>query len=150
MYEILLKSHSGLRWLVILFGFITIIRALRGLNLKKWNSADGLWSTLWIISLDIQLVIGLILYLFLSPITQSAFNDFGSAMGKSNMRFFAVEHILIMLIAIVLAHIGKIRVAKTGSPYKKHKRAVVFYTISLVLILISIPWPFFGYGRPLF
>ena len=90
--------------------------------------------------MDLQLLVGLILYVFVSPITRVAFQDFGAAMKNADLRFYAVEHILLMLVALVLVHIGRARTKKEMPGWKRHRNAAFFYTISLVIILIAIPW----------
>jgi hypothetical protein len=63
-------------------------------------------------------------------------------MKNSYARFFAVEHISMMLIAIILIHIGRSKTKKAISDISKHKTSFWFYFIALILILASIPWPF--------
>ncbi len=85
-------------------------------------------------------MIGIVLYAFVSPITKAAFNDFGAAMKNADLRFYAVEHIFLMIIALVLIHIGRAKSKNSVAPWKKHRSAAVYYGISLVLILAAIPW----------
>jgi len=88
----------------------------------------------------VQFLTGVILYAFVSPITKAAFNNFGAAMKNADLRFYAVEHILIMVIALVLVHIGGAKSKKAKTPLAKHRSAAIYYGISLVLILVAIPW----------
>ena len=97
-------------------------------------------NLLLMVFMDIQFLVGMVLYLFLSPMTKAAFNDFGAAMGNSTLRFYAVEHILMMVIALALVHIGRSRTKKDMAPWKKHRAAAIFYTVSLLVILAAIPW----------
>jgi hypothetical protein len=90
--------------------------------------------------MDIQFLIGIILYAFVSPLTKAAFSDFGAAMKNPALRFYAVEHILLMVIALVLVHIGRSKSKKAIAPWKKHRAAAIYYGIALVLILAGIPW----------
>ena len=148
MYEIFTTIHSILRWLIVIIALIVIFRSLIGwLGKKSYTGSENMLGLALNSSLDLQLIIGLVLYIFLSPFTQTAFQDFGSAMSNSVLRFFAVEHFLLMLIAIVLVHIGRIRVKKADTDVKKHKRTFIFYLIAFILILVSIPWPFMAYGK---
>ena len=101
-------------------------------------------------TLDLRFLIGLVLYFGLSPITRAAFQDFGGAMGNSMLRFWAVEHILGMVIAVALAHVGRVRVRKTTDAVRRHKVAAIFFGLALVAILATIPWPGMPAGRPLF
>jgi len=57
-------------------------------------------------------------------------------------RFFAVEHLAGMLIAIILIHIGKAQGKRPIGDKAKHRRTMIFYLVALLIILASIPWPF--------
>jgi uncharacterized membrane protein YidH (DUF202 family) len=90
--------------------------------------------------LHTQLLIGLALYFFLSPITQLAFTDFGAAMKDSQTRLVAVEHISVNIIAVVLATVNNAKNKKAIADAAKHKNALIFTIAALVLILSRIPW----------
>jgi hypothetical protein len=150
MDSALVTLHSLIRWLVLLTGLAAVARGIAGWNKQKWTAADNRAGMLFVASLDIQLLIGLLLYLFFSPTIQVAFSNVGAAMRQSSVRFFLVEHPLGMLIAIVLAHIGRVRTKKATPDAAKQRAAAVFYGLALLLILLSIPWPGMPAGRPLF
>jgi len=137
MYSATLIVHSWLRWAAILAGLVAIFSATPR---HRTGSKAGLWFT---ILLDVQLLIGLALYLFISPNTTAAMHDFGAAMHTASIRFFLVEHPFGMIVAIALAHVGKIR-ADRGARHAK-----IFFVISLIVLLASQPWPGLPYGRPL-
>jgi hypothetical protein len=141
MYTGLLHSHNGLRWLVLIALLISIILAFSGwLEKREWTKADKLSGLFLMIFMDLQFLIGIILYGFLSPITKAAFQDFGAAMKNADLRFYAVEHFLMMLIALVLVHIGRKKSKNQMAPWKKHRTAAIFYSLSLLIILLAIPW----------
>lgn len=141
MYTGFLHAHSGLRWLVLILIVVSIALAFAGwIKKREWTKTDQTSSLFLMIFMDIQFLVGIVLYLFLSPMTKAAFNDFGAAMGNSALRFYAVEHILMMVIALVLVHIGRAKTKKDIAPWKKHRAAAIFYTISLLVILAAIPW----------
>ena len=150
MYGTVLIIHSLLRWAVLLAGVLAAARGIAGWRSRRpWTLPDeraGFW---FLMTLDLQFLLGLLLYGVLSPITWGAFQDFGAAMRDSVARFWAVEHAFGMLAAITLAHIGRARVHKTGNDGRRHKLAAIFFTLALVLILASIPWPPLKHGRPL-
>jgi len=151
MYEFLLVFHSWLRYLVIILAAIVLIKAWQGFMQKKsWDESVEKFSLFFTISLDVQLLIGLLLYGIFSPLTKLAFEDFGGAMKDSMLRYWAVEHIIIMLIAIIIAHVGKKKNKKASEDIKKFKAAVVYFTIAVILIIVGIPWPFYSNGRGLF
>jgi hypothetical protein len=149
MYSTTLLIHSWLRWAVLITGLIAVLRALTRSN-RPWTPSDENAAKLFTITLDIQMLAGLLLYFVLSPLTRAAFSDFGGAMSVSGLRFWAVEHTLGMVVAIALAHIGLKRVRKAPNDPKRHRTAAIFFGLALVAILISIPWPGMPNARPLF
>jgi hypothetical protein len=90
-------------------------------------------------ALSIQVVLGLVLYA-LSPLVRIGFGDLGAAMGVKELRFFAVEHITGMLIAITLVHVSALRVRRAPTDQAKLRQAVLWQTLTVAAILISIPW----------
>jgi hypothetical protein len=151
MLSFVLPLHSLLRWAVLLTGLIAVLRGFSGWRRRRpWTLADeraGFWFTL---TLDLQVLLGLLLYAWLSPITRAAFQDFGGAMQNSGLRFFAVEHVFGMLVGIALAHIGRTKIHKTGNDERRHKLAAIFFALALLAIAASIPWPGTPNARPLF
>jgi hypothetical protein len=142
MYIGLLHAHNLFRWLVLIALVLAVFFALSGWIGKnsKWNKKDNLTGLLLVIFMDLQFLIGIILYAFVSPLTKAAFADFGAAMKNADLRFYAVEHILMMIIALVLVHIGRAKSKRNPIAWKKHRTAAIFYGISLILILVAIPW----------
>lgn len=150
MYETVLTVHSLLRWVVLLAALVALARAVSGWTGRRaWTTADERAGKRFTIAFDIQFLIGLILYVALSPWTAAAFRDFGAAMGDSVARFWAVEHLFGMFVALALAHIGRARARRASDGVAKHRTSAIFYGLSLVVMLITIPWPFMAAGRPL-
>ena len=100
--------------------------------------------------LDIQLLAGLVLYLWASPFTTEAFHDMAGTMRNGPLRFFVVEHPVGMVVSIALAHIGRARLKKVVDSAARHRTALIFFGLSLLVMLLSIPWPALSAGRPLF
>jgi hypothetical protein len=150
MYSAFLLIHSLMRWLVVLAGLIVIVRAISGIaGRRAWLPADNSAVRWFSISLDVQFVIGLLLYVWLSPFIRDAWADMGATMRNPPLRFFAVEHITGMLIGVALAHVGGAKIKKAGEAARKHKLAAIFIGLAMVVILLSIPWPGTPGGRPL-
>jgi hypothetical protein len=116
---------------------------------KAWTAADSRAGLLFITALDLQVLLGLLVYVFLSPTVRTAFVNIGAAMKDPMLRFFVVEHAVGMIIAIVLAHIGRARTKKAVPDDRRFRAAAIFYTLALIMILLSIPWPGMPAGRPL-
>ncbi|RAJ87561.1 hypothetical protein CLV59_101313 [Chitinophaga dinghuensis] len=134
----MLLVHSILRWAVLLTGIWAVIRAYKGVSGKTpFTAADNKAGLFFMIACDIQLLVGIILF-FTSSLVTAARADMGAAMKEPILRFFTVEHETLAIIAIALVHIGKSKVKKATDAAKKHKLALNFYGIALVLILIII------------
>ena len=137
----LLVLHDLLRWLILIFGFWAVISAMSGLaSNRSFTAADSKSNFFFMLSMDIQLLIGLILYF-----THGWFDSlkhFSESMKTPMVRFFTIEHEVMMIIAWILVHAGKTSVKKAATPRAKFKKALIFFGIALLLMLIAIPWPF--------
>ncbi len=141
MYTGLLHTHNLFRWLVLIALVFAIGIAFNGWFKKRnWNKRDNFSGLVLTIFMDIQFFLGIVLYAFVSPIIKSAFNDFGAAMKNPELRFYAVEHILMMVIALIIIHTGRAKSKKLAAPWKKHRAAFIFYTIAFIFILAAVPW----------
>jgi hypothetical protein len=149
LYAAVLTIHSWLRWLVILAGIAAFVRAAGGASSRRpWTPADDRSGFWFITTLDLQVLLGLVLYVFLSPFTHAAFGDIGAAMKNSGLRFWLVEHPFGVIVGIALAHIGRARARKTDS-LRRHRIVAIFFGLALVALLASIPWPGTPAARPL-
>jgi len=148
----ILIIHSILRWAVLLFGIWAVLKAIGGLNAKRnYAGSDNKTGLFFMISCDLQLLIGLVLYFGNSWFDMIKTNPAG-VMKTSVMRFFAMEHALMMIIAWLLVHVGRSMIKRANTDAQKHKRTLVFFGIALLIILAMIPWPFraTGIGRQWF
>ena len=140
-YGITLFLHSWTRWALLIVAVLVIIQAWRGWSGQQlWDASKQKLAAGFVHLTSLQLVLGLLLYGVLSPVTLAAMADMGAAMKDSSLRFWAVEHITMMLIAVSLAHVGAGRIKKAADDRGKHRAAAIFFTIALVIMLSSIPW----------
>lgn len=151
MYSLVLTLHSFVRWIVVILAVLAVARAFSGwLGKKPWAALDDKAGAWFVISMDVQLLLGLLLYVVFSPLTTAALRDFGAAMGSAGLRYFAVEHTFLMLVAVVLAHVGRARSRRATDFAARHRSAAIFFGLALLTLLAAIPWPFLaGVGRPL-
>ena len=146
LYEIVKALHNIVRWIVLVVGFLAVLRAYIGYFRKlDWIPADRSIGSAFAGSLDLQLLLGLILYLFLSPITTPALQNFGQAMSSRDLMFFVIEHPVTMIAAVIFAHLGTALAKRAEKPVQKHQRRVIWFTLAFVAILAAMPW-----GSPLF
>ena len=148
MYSATLLVHSWLRWAVLLAGLVAVFRAATRAN-RPWTPSDANAARAFVTALDIQLLVGAVLYFVLSPFTRTAFEDFGAAMRTSGLRFWAVEHLVGVLVGVTLAHVGHGKIKKATTDARRHRLALIFFGLALVAIVVAIPWPGMPNGRPL-
>jgi hypothetical protein len=141
MYPFVLAVHNIVRWIVLLLGVWAVYCSASGwLGKRPWTASDRKAGVYFSSAFDTQLLLGLVLYFFLSPITRAALADFGAVMGDSGLRFFAIEHTLFMLVGVVLVHLGSILPKKAAMDNLKHQRAFIFFGLALVILLLGTPW----------
>ncbi len=139
--QIVLVLHSMLRWAILVFGLWSVVTAIGGLIFKReYTVGDNRSNFLFMLSCDIQLLLGLVLYFMNSWFER--LKDLGNNMKDANNRFFTLEHALLMIIAWILVHIGRSAVKKSVSSKAKFKKTLLFFGVALLLILAAIPWPF--------
>jgi hypothetical protein len=149
MYTGLLHTHSLVRWIMLILLIITVLRAYSGWKSNRsFTPTDKRLTLFTLIFSHVQLLVGFVLYL-VSPIVQSALGDMGAAMKDKMLRFWAVEHIATMIIAILIITIGHSIAKKAVNDTQRFKRIFIYFLSGLILILITIPWPFIqtGAGR---
>lgn len=140
MYELLKGLHNILRWVVVLGGLYALFTAFRGLfSRAAWTAGDQRAGLIFTSSLNLQLVVGLLLY-FVSPLIQGALQNMSAAMGNDKLRFFAVEHATIMVLAVIAAQLGYSLAKRADSDRAKFVRASVGYTVAALLVAYAIPW----------
>ena len=131
-------AHSGLRWVVLALLLVAIVNALsKWRGGKQYTDGDRKITLFTMISAHVQLILGLILY-FISPAVQ--FNS--ATMSYKVLRFYSVEHLTIMILAIAVITIGYSQAKKKLEAAQKFRSTFTYYLIALLLILAGIPWPF--------
>lgn len=131
MYEILKSAHSGWRYIVLILLVVAVLQALMGwLGNKTYTEGSRKLNVFTLISAHIQLVFGLVLY-FISPLTKGPMSD-------PIYRYWKVEHISIMIIAIILITIGNAKSKKVTESVAKHKKIAIFFGLALIFIIAAI------------
>src|SRR5258708_27954300 len=109
--QIVLVLHNLMRWAVTIFGLWTLFSAISGVISKRnFTPADNKANLLFMISCDIQLILGLVLYFVNSWFDR--LKDLSNNMKDANTRFFTIEHALMMIIAWLLVHVGRVSVKR--------------------------------------
>jgi hypothetical protein len=143
MYPVVLVVHSLLRWMVLVLAVAVVVRALSGARGERpFEALDHKLGAAFLGSVHLQVALGLLLNLGLSPITQSAYAQMGVAMKDKVLRFWAVEHLTMGLLVAVIVTVTRVRSKRAERDAQKHQRALAGYGVALLVILAMIPWPF--------
>jgi hypothetical protein len=132
--------HSGLRWLVLITLFIHLYCIYSGyFKNKEFSKFNKIFSHITVGFVHLQFVVGLYVY-YTSEKINIFLENVKESMSIYELRFFAVEHSSIMLLAIILITIGSFKSKRIEDDRAKYKTQIIYYTLGLVLILTSIPW----------
>jgi hypothetical protein len=142
MYSFLLTVHSLFRWVVLASLLFALFNAYRGwLSQKNFTVFDHKVIHVAAAASYIQFLIGLCLY-FVSPIVHYFYGNFSTALHERSIRFFGMEHITMMFIAVSLISASTGIIKKKTTDTAKHKTLAIFFSIALLIIFLSIPWQF--------
>jgi hypothetical protein len=142
MYNTLLAIHSLMRWLVLISLVYAIYRSYIGwLSKKTFSKSDNSLRHITATIAHIQLIAGVWLY-FISPVIDYFLHNFMEAQKQREIRFFGMEHSLMMIVAIAIITIGSAKAKRKPSDQEKFKTVAIWYSLALLIILLSIPWKF--------
>ncbi len=151
MYEGLLHLHNFLRWVILIFLLLSVLRHLTAAN-QPYGGKDKGFGLPLLISTHLNAIIGLYQWIVGAwglKLIQT--NGMGTVMKDSVNRFWAIEHPLMMLIAAILITIGYGQRKSKHTTRVQRRRAAIYYVLALIVILLAVPWPFREViGRPLF
>lgn len=151
MYSLTLLIHSWLRWVLVALLAALVYKSLRGWKRNtEYTRSDNTLRLVTVLGFDLQVLVGLYLYFFLSPVVKAAFEPGSHFMKDAQLRFYAMEHIFLMSVALIILHTGNFLAKKAQTSQLKHKRIAITIILVFLSVLASIPWPFLPYGRVLF
>jgi hypothetical protein len=134
-----LYIHSILRYFILFFALIVVVQSIVGMmGKRKFRPVNKQAALTLLICCDIQLLLGLVLYYF--NVMSSGMLNGGDVMSNSYKRFYAVEHSVGMIAAIVLVHIGYSVAKKNIDDDRKFKRLFWCSFIALGIFFAMIPW----------
>jgi hypothetical protein len=131
MYVAVLGFHSIVRWIILALGSLAVFSTL------TQGAAARRRVFPFVVALDLQLIAGAVLWLALSPLTRNLSRE---SLRVPEVRTFAVEHPVLGLLAVILAHGGNL-LLKRG----KTRTAALLLAAALAVVLVNIPW-----ARPMF
>lgn len=140
MASLLIALHNTVRWLVLLFALVALLRALKGID-GSVDYATGAKRALsiFVMSVHVQFLLGVLLF-FISPLTRQAMENMGATMKDPGLRYFVIEHPTLMLLGVIVATVTSVLARRGPDDTVRHRRAAIGIALSLGLILAGIPW----------
>lgn len=151
LYTALLHLHSVWRWVAFLLPLVLLNRSARAALVgAAYAPGDRKLLLATTIALDVQLLLGLVLWAGVSPLGLANFGATPGLMKNPVLRYWAVEHAVAMLLAIGAFHGLTASAKRLEDGAAKHKRVAIASALVVILVLVNMPWPGRVYGRPLF
>ena len=141
MYPFVLGLHNFTRWGVLLAALVLLGLLIAGLvGHRPWTRRETLAASIYTGVMNLQLLLGLALYIGVSPYMQGILNNFGAALKSAETRFFAVEHVVGMVLAVAFAHLGQALSRRQPDEQRRFRGALLWYGLSVVCVVALIPW----------
>ena len=139
MYSFILIAHIIISIVLTIVAFYIVVRSILGLSkrLEFSNSFDYIIPVFAVVMLYLELVLGLFLYYMHMNkledfINQANANDYFSS------RFWAIEHTILMIFAIIFGHLALVYSKNLSNNIDKYKMNLLYFGLSFILILISL------------
>uniref|UniRef100_UPI0032177EEB hypothetical protein n=1 Tax=uncultured Draconibacterium sp. TaxID=1573823 RepID=UPI0032177EEB len=122
----------------LFFTVLLVARSFRGIakNLA-YTRFDKFLAVAFIVALYLQLILGLFLFTNLGTGLDFHYMP-GDGSDMVSKRLWPVEHIVLMLFALFIANLGLIFSFQTRQSQSRFKKILIYYSISVVLIVFSL------------
>lgn len=139
LFQIVFKIHIYISAFTLLSGIITVSKSSLGwLRSKIYARSDFGFSLAFAIAMYLQLILGVILYVLLRSTSDNPIFEIPDSSTDAHLRFWAIEHIALMIFALFLSQLGRIYIRNSSASKTRHKASTFYYGSSLVLILFSL------------
>jgi len=139
LYTIVFKIHIYISTITLLSGIITQVLSIQGWAKKRDYARTDKWiSSIFNIGLYLQLILGFIIYFILRTSLEGAVWDVPDTENDASLRFWAIEHIALMIFALFLTQLGRIFIKRATQSIRMFKASVFYYGTALLLILFSL------------
>ena len=139
LYTFAFKIHIFISSITLLAGIMNVVLSIQGWSRKRqYSRLDEGVSLTFNIALYLQLILGFMIYLTLRTSMEGPFWEVPNTENDASLRFWAIEHIALMIFALFLTQIGRLFIRKSKDPSRKFKASVFYFGTSLLLILFSV------------
>ena len=138
MYDVVIKLHYIVSAIFLILALVTTVWAIIGW-IKDIPCPRSFLRLSWVFIhfLYIQLLTGITLYFFLKPEADAAIMTMDEALLHNSQRFWGIEHVSLMLFALILSQVGRLIIKQISSDRKKYRAATFYYGISLLVVMSS-------------
>ena len=145
IYSVTFKVHIIVSTITLLAGFGTMAWSIQGLVRKReYGRLDSLLSLAFNLALYMQLILGSMIYYLLRTRQEGPLWEIPDTLNDASLRFWAIEHIALMIFALFLTQLGRIFIRKSTGAFRKFRASLFYFGISLLLILFSVGMALFG------
>ena len=118
MYDVVIKLHYIVSATFLILALVTTVWAIIG----------------WIKDIPCPRSF---LRFFLKPEADAAIMTMDEALLHNSQRFWGIEHVSLMLFALILSQVGRLVIKQISSDRKKYRAATFYYGISLLVVMSS-------------
>jgi membrane protein YdbS with pleckstrin-like domain len=137
----ILQLHSYWAYIALLILIIAVgVFKWNWFTNKPYKMTHQRLALFTLIVYHIQLLIGFAWYFMSPPYQHIKQFGMGATMKESHYRMLAIEHPIMMILAIVLITMGYSLHKKKSNDRSKFFTLALFYGIALLLILLRIPY----------
>jgi len=139
LYTFTFKIHIFVSTITLLAGILNVVLSIQGWTRKRaYSRLDEVASLTFNIALYLQLILGFMIYFTLRTSMDGPLWEVPNTENDASLRFWAIEHIALMIFALFLTQIGRLFIRKSKHPERKFRASVFYFGTSLLLILFSI------------
>ncbi len=145
IYSFAFKIHILISTITLLAGIATIALSIQGLITKrKYGRGDSVISLVFNVMLYFQLILGSLIYYLLRASQEGPMWEVPDTQNDASLRFWAIEHIALMIFALFLTQLGRAFIKKSLGPFRKFRASLFYFGTSLLLILFSVGMALFS------
>ncbi|MCK4879937.1 MAG: hypothetical protein KAS82_04720 [Bacteroidales bacterium] len=139
IYSFAFKIHIIISTITLLAGIVTIGLSIQGLIRKRdYGRGDFGVSLIFNVALYFQLILGFLIYYLLRSALEEPLWEVPDTQNDASLRFWAIEHIALMIFALFLTQLGRVFIKKSRGPFRKFRASIFYFGTSLLLILFSV------------
>ena len=145
IYSVAFKIHIFISSITLLAGIFTIALTIQGMITKReYGKRDFALSVIFNVALYFQLILGFLIYYLLRSTLEGPLWEVPDTQNDASLRFWAIEHIALMIFALFLTQLGRVYIKRSKGPSRKFRASLFYFGTSLLLILFSVGMALFS------